>query len=297
MAPIPLCIVEEHNEAFLAWNAAMQAGFVPPSGNTLLHIDEHADMAAPHFRTRLEAHLDDLDRLRAFVFREMAIYDFIVPAVHQGLLAEVHWLNHRGDPPVSEDMLVWATGEEEQVLATRPAHVGGRPGRPFRQVTQTIRAPFRPTGATILDIDLDYFSCDQAENRSWRIEITPAAAADFAADDRHFLKLLLGSRATVVSEGGAHHIVVRGYRERQRCPLRATDLMIRLRLVALEHYLAAQAFVPVAITVARSRLTGYTPEDQWPAIEQGVLAMLGRLYPVRLVTTDALVAEAKVARP
>ena len=295
MAPIPLCIVEEHNEAFLAWNAAMRLGFVPPSGNTLLHVDEHADMAAPHFRSRLEGHLDDLDRLRAFVSSEMAIYDFIVPAVHQGLLAEVHWLNHRADPPVSEDLVVWATGEEEQILATRPAQAGGRPGRPFRLVSQTIRAPFRPSGATILDVDLDYFSCDQAEHRSWRIEITPAASADFAADDRHFLKLLLGSRATVLAEDGRHYIVVRGYRERQRCPLRVTELMIKLRLVAFEHYLASQAVAPVAITVARSRLTGYTPEDQWQFIEQGVLGLLGRLYPVRIVTTDALLAEAKAA--
>ncbi len=297
MDTVLVCIVEEHNEAFVAWNAGVRLGLVPSSGNTLLHVDEHADMGAPHFRTPLELHLDNLDRLQAFTQNQMAIYDFIVPAVHQGLFDEVYWINHSADPPVVQELVLSASGRDEQILSTRPAAVGGMRGRTFRFVTQTIRAPFGPAGATVLDIDLDYFSCDQAEHRTERLEITAASAAEYERDGRHFLKLLLGSRASVTADDGRHYFVLRDYRERGRCPLRVTELMIKARLAALEWYLTAQAVVPAMITVARSRLTGYTPEDQWRTIEHGLLTMLGRIYPTRAVAAEDFLAEAKaVAR-
>ena len=148
----------------------------------------------------------------------------------------------------------------------------------------------------MLDIDLDYFSCDQAEHRSYRLEITASAAAEYAGDGRHFLKLLLGGRAAVITEGGRHYFVLRGYRERERCALRTTDLMVKARLAALEWYLTSQSVAPRMITVARSRLTGYTPEDQWQMIEQGLLALLGRMYPTRIVHADAFRSEARAAR-
>ena len=290
MPPIPVCIVEEHNEAFVAWNAGLRLGYLPESGGALLHVDEHADMAAPHFHVPLEPQLDDLDRLQAFTQTQMAIYDFIVPAVHQGLFNEVWWLNHVADPPELQELVVTAAGREEQILATRPA--GGR-GRPFRFVTQTMRAPYAPCGPTTLDIDLDFFSCDQAEHSSPRLEITAAAAADYHRDGRHFLKLLLGSRASVVAEDGRHFFVLRDFRERERCSRKATPLMVKARLATLEWYLREHGVVPGMVTVARSRLTGYTPEEQWQAIEAGVLAMLARLYPIRVVDAAAFLDEAK----
>jgi hypothetical protein len=291
-APIPVCIVEEHNEAFVAWNAGLRLGYLPSSGSALLHVDEHADMAAPHFHAPLESQLHDLDRLQAFTQAQMAIYDFIVPAVHQGLFDEVWWLNHVADPPEVQELVVTATGREEQILATRPAVAGAGRGRLFQFVTQTMRAPYTPRGATTLDIDLDFFSCDQAEHSSQRLEITAAAAADYHRDGRHFLKLLLGSRASVIAEDGRHYFILRDYRERDRCSRKVTPLMVKARLAMLEWYLRAQAVVPGMVTVARSRLTGYTPEDQWQAIEAGLLEMLGRLYPIRVVDAAAFRDEA-----
>lgn len=292
-APIPVCIVEEHNEAFVAWNAGLRLGHVPSSGGALLHVDEHADMAAPHFHAPLEPQLDDLDRLQEFTQAQMAIYDFIIPAVHQGLFDEVWWLNHVADPPEVQELVVTSAGSEEQILTTRPAGPAGGRGRAFRFVTQTIRASCAPQGGTTLDIDLDYFSCDQAEHRSQRLEITAAAAADYQRDGRHFLKLLLGSRASVVAEDGRHFFVLRDFRERARCSRKATPLMVKARLATLEWYLREQGVVPGMVTVARSRLTGYTPEDQWQAIEAGLLAMLARLYSIRVVDAAMFLDEAK----
>ena len=40
---IPLFIVEEHHEAFIAWNHAVQKGWLPNKENCLLHVDAHSD--------------------------------------------------------------------------------------------------------------------------------------------------------------------------------------------------------------------------------------------------------------
>jgi hypothetical protein len=41
---IPIFIMEEHHEAFIVWNYAMRAGWIPVKENCLFHVDTHADM-------------------------------------------------------------------------------------------------------------------------------------------------------------------------------------------------------------------------------------------------------------
>jgi len=43
MKMVPLYIIEEHHEAFYIWNKTTEQGFLPPFGNTLLHVDHHTD--------------------------------------------------------------------------------------------------------------------------------------------------------------------------------------------------------------------------------------------------------------
>ncbi len=47
---IPTVVLEEHNEAFLAWCIAMQKKIFRPGKNVLLHVDHHSDLRLTPFR-------------------------------------------------------------------------------------------------------------------------------------------------------------------------------------------------------------------------------------------------------
>ena len=41
---IPVLRMYEHKEAYLCWDRMVNAGYISPTGNFLLHIDHHPDM-------------------------------------------------------------------------------------------------------------------------------------------------------------------------------------------------------------------------------------------------------------
>ena len=79
--PIPVIILEEHNEALIAWHYAIQKNLVPAEGNLLLHVDEHADLEAPHLNESLCNFPKDLDEIARFTYDNVAIYEFIITAI------------------------------------------------------------------------------------------------------------------------------------------------------------------------------------------------------------------------
>ncbi len=89
---IPTYIVEEHHEAFYAWNLAKLSGKVMPVCNTLYHFDEHSDMAVPRFNTSIDMLKDSIDEIRDFTYRELTIATFIVPAIYTRLIQNVVWV-------------------------------------------------------------------------------------------------------------------------------------------------------------------------------------------------------------
>ena len=46
-------IIEEHHEAYIVWNYAIQQGLIPATGNTLFHVVEHSDVGTPQFNISL----------------------------------------------------------------------------------------------------------------------------------------------------------------------------------------------------------------------------------------------------
>lgn len=64
--PIPTFIIEEHHEAFIAWNYAVQKGLIPPTGNTLFHVDEHSDMGMPRFNRSIHELNDNIEDIKDY---------------------------------------------------------------------------------------------------------------------------------------------------------------------------------------------------------------------------------------
>src|SRR5262249_7681429 len=155
---------------------------LPPTGSTLLHIDEHADIAAPRLRSTLPAIGSDLETIRRLVYEELACFEFIIPAIYQGIFGDVVWIH--GRPPVKSDQLVVVRPQDRagrSFALTAYNIVGGSPraedvrhgdGRAARYFVRTVDDIVPTNGAVVLDIDLDFFSCEDALNQVQKLEVT-----------------------------------------------------------------------------------------------------------------------------
>jgi hypothetical protein len=296
MPPIPLCLVEEHHEAFLVWHDAIGRGILPPAGNTLLHIDEHADIAAPRLRSALPPIGIDLGEIRRLVYEELACFEFIIPAIYQGIFADVVWIH--GRPPAKSDQLVVVRPQDRRARSfnlTGYDIVGGRPreedvrhldGRAARYFVRTVDDKLPTNGPVVLDIDLDFFSCEDALNQVQKLEVTKTEFESFQRNRYHFLRITQGSRIGVCEEDGRYFINLRNYSEPVPTPLRVSEEEIEKRVDAFIAFLARNAVTPQLIAIARSRFSGFTPSDQWQFIENALVERLRGLFELQVSTID-----------
>ena len=89
---IPVFVVEEHHEAFIAWKYAIQKGWLPNKENCLFHVDTHSDMGIPRFNDSINEIENDLSAVKKFTYKELNIATFIIPACYQGLFNQVFWI-------------------------------------------------------------------------------------------------------------------------------------------------------------------------------------------------------------
>ena len=81
----PFFKIEEHHEAFLVWHDAIKRKFLPKKGNTLLHVDQHSDLAKPVLRTSINELKLEKEALLSFTYDELGIGNYIFPAVFTGI--------------------------------------------------------------------------------------------------------------------------------------------------------------------------------------------------------------------
>jgi len=300
VAAIPYFVMEEHHEAFFLWHYAIQRDLIPERGNFLLHVDEHADIGSPRLHRPLDELGGNLREIDRFTFDELSCFEFIVPALYQGLFSEWVWI--QGNPPRRSDqlLLVQGVGGKGRSFELKAADFveGRRPLVPLwwneraaRYRLQTIDDPIAPRDPLVLDIDLDYFSCEDAVNLVQKLEVTREEYESFRADRYHFLKVNQGSRIKMQEEGGRFFLYLRNYPEPLPTPLRVDEDEILRRIERFAAWLEAHAIRPRLIGSARSRFSGYTPLDQWQFIETHLIERLGRLYDLELRSADDVRAE------
>lgn len=96
---IPLYIIEEHHEAYSVWLKAAKQGIIDSHSNILIHVDDHSDMS-PAMLNREVLGLDAEDQaIDQFVYDELNIASFIVPACYIGLISEVYWIKQKHKKP------------------------------------------------------------------------------------------------------------------------------------------------------------------------------------------------------
>ena len=195
LSAIPLCIVEEHHEAFLFWNRAIAAGILARANNTLLHIDEHADMGTPILRGPMPAPETGVDGLSRFTYEQLNIGNFILPCVFTGIFGRIYWVRHArdGEAAISKRMYVRSYGGQRSLLLAAEAS-GRKTPAPrdaeqdrvyFSHTTLSVNDRLPPHRSTVLDIDLDYFSCEGVPRRTIQIEVTAREYRSFLKDRCH----------------------------------------------------------------------------------------------------------------
>jgi sulfatase maturation enzyme AslB (radical SAM superfamily) len=291
--PIAVIVTEEHNEAFLVWHAAVRHGLLPARGNVLLHVDQHSDMKAPRFHRPLPEIGADLAEITRFTYQELDIESFIVPACLQGFFDRIEWLQ-RDEPPATWRFCVTSLRGEREVLATRKQAPGGDEppveGPWLTWITRGLDGPApEPPAAgagTVLGIDLDYFSCDEALNRRASVEISRAELESFENDPYHALRL--GSRFRSRVEDGRCFLDFNCFDEELVSPRRSTEAEYASRVRDLVEFLSRNRLRPQLIHITRSRRSGFTPADQWQRIEDLLLGGLHSLYDLRMTSIEAL---------
>jgi hypothetical protein len=294
MSAIPLVILDEHHEAFLAWHRAVRAGCLERSGNTLLHVDYHTDLGTPMLTRSIRELGESMEALTAFTYEELTVGTFIVPAIYRGLIDRV-----RGVPPPGRmagcrrlQMYVRTWRREGRLFLLVP----GRPARlpailgdsvEFELVEGSTDEDAGLDGPIILDIDLDYFSLAAFASGDVRIEVTPNAFEHLAADPLHPLRAVLGCRLEQ-SDDGCHLVFNRLAGYDVPTQHKTSPAVIEERVADLVGFLQRCHVTPQLIGIARSVRSGYTPADQVDLIQGLLVRGLQAVYNVEPVSLTSL---------
>ncbi len=311
-----LYIIEEHHEAFWLWNYCVMQGAIQPSLNTLLHVDYHSDFSIPSLQTSLYSLQGDLNAIKEFTYRELAIDCFIAPAIYQGIFNEIFWIGGKEDDgkapssdkvdilPINHDVRIMKQKRIEGYLQSRNKDgkhfniqelipkiksfpYSGRKEFVYQYVQIPSKIAFSDT--TALDIDLDYFSCCENPRKTieLKIEITKEAY-ELLHDPYHPVNLHI--KRPVLGKTGERYFAYFNHREKEvHSAAKVDQNEILARVEAFILFLETNKVFPQIITICRSRHSGYTPLDQWEFIENNVIERLKQLYVLEVVSLQDII--------
>ncbi|MDF0555978.1 UPF0489 family protein [Kamptonema sp. UHCC 0994] len=290
MTKIPFYIMEEHHEAFFIWNYAVAEGLIDKTQNTLLHVDEHSDMVFPLLNTSLKSVNHNLKQLHDLTYSELSIASFIYPAIYQGMFSGVYWLRQQHDKSsrVQKKMQIYShQGKGKRLMLKSKADFNELFNPDYKSFTMTYmtvqdslssQEVQKSNKSVILDIDIDYFSCDNASGAYFEVEITQDAYDDYVNNFYNKIRLSLGGNTSVKCMDGKYYFCTIQPDELLAEKLKVSEDTIVERIDALIDFLKVNEIQPKLIDVCRSRLSGYTPNDQWEFIENTLVEKLSSIY-------------------
>ncbi|MDD5092533.1 MAG: UPF0489 family protein [Candidatus Wallbacteria bacterium] len=281
---IPLFILEEHHEAFFLWHYALRKGLMPKQGSNLLHFDEHADMNYPRFFDSIFNFPVDLCRIHDFAMTEMNIGNFIIPAAFQGIFNTICWFNHAPACSREPERIFLSTMNNEGRVFTRDAVRNNQKAvrhACFDYYKMNVEASIPvPEGPNVLDIDLDYFSCEKFPRTVNRVNVTKKEYESFANDPYHFLRLCPHHKIRALKENSKYFLEFDRFNEDIVSELKMPESTISNRIKDLVAYLKQFVSAPKIIHICRSTHSGYSPHDQVQLIEEQLLDEIGQIYSV-----------------
>ncbi|MFY1709437.1 UPF0489 family protein [Tritonibacter scottomollicae] len=307
---IPVVIVEEHREALTALAWGREVAVLPPSPMHFYNVDHHADLDLPRLVKPIPPGLANLQEIRGFVDSSISISAFIWLGAYLGFIDHVSWL-----PPKSAldgKRIQWGTAKNLFIATLDTSrttfitagvreetdHLGNTDRKTLR--IETVGHPTAPASRDIsfnqkhasaprsapakpwvLSIDLDYFSCNSQPHNPFRLNVDKATFLEVSSNPNHPLRCSVYHHVEAVFDDDGYAILFDQFPEMENDPLHRTEAQIADALAELRTILSHQETPPQMIIIARSRLSGFTPKDQWEHIEKNVLAMLKTLFPCR----------------
>lgn len=281
---IPTFILEEHHEAFFIWNYAAVNQVISERQNTLLHVDEHADMTLPRLTTSVKALDGDLSKILAFTKTQLSISDFIVPAMYKELFSEIYWMRQRKFLTEEKYLNVVSYQSEGRILIltdnflTAGIFNPDRKAAVFRQIDTNDQ--ITPSSAVILDIDLDYFGCDSLAGETWEAQITEEEFCRLSAEPSHRLRLKFGNKLQTERRGDKCYMVYTPSLVQDAAMFEHDKIAERIE--RFTRWLQNNRIQPVLIDICRSRFSGYTPAAHWQWIEEQLLGKLANVFPLTI---------------
>ncbi len=291
---IPTVVLEEHNEAFLAWCIAMQKEIFRPGENVLLHVDHHSDLRLTPFRKPMPGPFSPLEEIRGFVYDELRLNTFIVPALYQKSFSFFYWLLPKKTEghllETREYYRVSTLMSERKILSLKHSpslELEDDPSKDsvyFTSFVSTTEHPFQVEGTIILDIDLDYFCCSKLTDQAQELEITREEY--LRCKNERYRKLNFFFRYYLREQDGRYFICLN---DNPTINYVKQDYSQDKCLKAIEGFLSfleSNRINPAFITICRSRHSGFTPQSMWHFIEEHLLKGLQRLYQLEINLLD-----------
>lgn len=280
MKPIPLYKMDEHHEAFLIWHDAIKKNYLAPSGNTLLHIDQHSDMDSPVLRTSIHNLKNDKESLHRFTYDELGIGTFIYPAVYTRIIDTVYWILQPDDvskaKPV-EELVLSSYQSEGKILLINHEQSSDPRKISFKRQDITLDESIVVSQPVVLDIDIDYFSCVSYQNEPIRLEITREQYEKYNRNKYHLLRFEYSSYTEQIEDqyfivlNQSAQIVIRQF----ACVSKSE---IVKRIDALIDWLQAHMIAPVITEICRDTYSGFIPDDQREFTEEYLIEKLETIY-------------------
>jgi len=251
--PAKINIIEEHNEAFSLWKEQS----LNINGANLYHVDSHSDMDVPILS-------DSIYNSPYPIQKQLTIDTFITPAILLGLIKNIVYINPRGIEKKTLVRSIGSVGGKGIVLKLDVKNKDIFPDLKKWRYRITSK-PQLAKGTGILDIDLDYFSCNLFVHPQLRLPINQ--------EQFQYLKSYNQSNSNS-HEIGLYDLTDTYLTLKQNnADLIYNDNEEAINY-AIEEFIYELNIKPTLVSICRSVKSGYTPAKWASYIEQKLVKCL-----------------------